>query len=304
MTNLKLNQLIRSFSLLTILALSSLQPAFGQKVSKARLDTMPRQYSGPRPLQDLVSDLTAKFGWNISLEEPPWIESQARGPMYRPENRYGSSIHNSKLKLPEGKLDLTSVFASEYTSAKELIEACLKAYSAQGNQGGYIVRESNGMLQIVPDPESPAVQLAGPSLLDWEIEVPVEKRYPREHFAALCDAIQQTSAIDCDANYAGLSFDKEYLANWPPERVEWGCSTMKARAALEELLSHSMTTMTWQQKCHPVEGGGRICYLTLLPLEVEIQTSKGKVIRRTLCYDRGWRFPYPQPPPPPLPEDK
>jgi len=269
-----------------ILGLSSLQPALGQKVPKVRLDTMPRQYSGQRPLRDLVNDLTAKFGWTISMEEPPWIESQARGPMYRPETRYGSSIHNSKLKLPEGKLGLTSVFDEEYSSAQDLIRACLRAFSDQGNQGGYVVRESDGMLQIVPDPESPAVQITGPSLLDWEIEVPVEKRLPTWHFAALCDAIQKASGIDCiDVGFI-WGLDKPYLAKEPLETVAWGCSRMKARAALEDFLSHSMTTMTWRLVCSPKEEGDRVCYLSLSPLVLETQTSKGRV-RKTIYFDRG-----------------
>ncbi len=194
--------------------------------------------------------------------------------------------HGSVLKLPEGKLDLTKVFAANYASAKELIQACLKAYSEQGNQGGYIVRESNGMLQIVPDPESPAVQITGPSLLDWEIEVPVEKRLPTWHFAALCDAIQRASGIACvDTGYI-WGLDKTYLAREPLETVEWGCSRMKARAALEDFLSHSMTTMTWQLVCNPKEEGDRVCFLSLSPLTVERQTSEGRVTC-TLYYDRG-----------------
>jgi len=261
---------------------------------------MPLQYTGPRLLRDLVRDLTAKFGWRISIEEPPWVISQGTGPLSRKEARTVSmSVNGSRLSLPEGKLSLNDVFAARYSSAQALIQACLNAFAKQGNQGGYVVRVSKDMLQIIPDPESPAVQTAGQSLLDYTISVPVEKRFPREHFAELCKAIQRASGIECIDSCSGaeLHFNEVYLSS-EPETVEWGCTEMNAREALEDYLSHSFTTLTWHLMCSPMDTGDRSCVLSLVPLELEVQTSKGRV-RRAVYNDRGWRFPYPPPPPPP-----
>ncbi|MEN6532845.1 MAG: hypothetical protein ABFD89_04230, partial [Bryobacteraceae bacterium] len=395
-------QLCWRFSLLIVLALPTLGFVLGQPVPKSRLDTMPRQYAGPRLLGDLVNDLEAKFGWTISLEEPPWASSQgivapypkrvnyttddrfpekplwgvkpdfrsalaskwssaqerveaslnaqskrggrtvylarqtegllqtlrglyielsARfgqppdslreppwirhpGPVSASSNeeRIAALLRNRRMDLPKGRLDLTNVFTVKYSSARELIQACLNAYSEQGNQGGYIVRESKGMLQIIPDPRSPATQIAGQSLLDWEIEVPVEKRYPDEHVSELCRAVRLASGADFGGGYFGWRFYEVYLAN-TRQKVAWGCSRMKARAALEDFLSRSMTTLTWAVTCVPKEAGHRLCHFSLRPLALEVQTSKGRE-RRPLYFDRGWHFPYPPPPPPPEPPEK
>ena len=295
-----MKQLAWRLSLSMIFLLSTLGLALGQTVPKPRLDTMPRQYAGPRLLRDLVFDLIAKFGWRISIEEPPWVMSQGTGPMFRKEIRLSMDPHSSILKLPEGKLNLKDVLAADYSSAQELIQACLDAYSKQGNQGGYLVRASKDMLQIVPDPESQAVQAAGNSLLECKISVAAEKRFPLEHFAELCKAVQQASGVACvDAATSGVDahFNETYLAS-EPEKVKWGCTNMKARAALEDYLSHSLTTLTWQLMCQPKEAGDRVCFLSLIPLELEVQTSKGLVRKPLYCY-RGWRFPFPPPPPPP-----
>lgn len=298
MPNLRLKQIVWRLSLSIILVPFTVWLALGQTVPKVRLETMPRQYTGPRLLRDLARDLTAKFGWRISLEEPPWVMSQGAGPMFRKEIRLSSlDPHSSILSLPDGKLNLKDVFAADYSSAQELIQACLDEYSKQGNQGGYVVRATTDMLHIIPNPESQAVQIAGKSLLEYEISVAVEERLPRDHFAELCKAIQQASGVACVDGGTDMRFNETYLAS-EPERVKWGCTNTKARVALEDYLSHSLTTLTWQLMCHPKEAGDRVCFLSLIPLELEVQTSKGRV-RRPVYHDRGWRFPFPPPPPPP-----
>jgi hypothetical protein len=260
MANLSLKHLAWRLSLSMILLLSTLGLAPGQRVPKPRLDTMPRQYAGPHLLRDLAADLTAKFGWRISIEEPPWVMSQGAGLMFPSQRRLPPELRNSTMNLPEGKLDLKDVLTANYDSAQKLIQACLFAYSNQGNQGGYLVRASKGMLQVVPDPKSPAVQISGQSLLDSVIEVPVEMRFAREHFEELCKAVQHTSGVACVGATADMRFDETYLASFR-KRVKWGCSKMKARSALEDYLSHSLTTMTWQLMCQPKEAGDRVCVL-------------------------------------------
>jgi len=286
--NCRLQSLVRSIAVSMALALSAPGTGLCQAVPKARLDTMPREYAGPRLLRDLVTDLTAKFGWCISLETGLMFPSQRKLP---PE------LRNSAMNLPAGKLDLTGVLSANYSSARKLIQACLDAYSRQGNQGGYLVRASKGALEVVPDPNSPAVRITGPSLLDWDIEVPGEDRFPQDHFAELCKAVQRSSGVTCRPAMNDFHFDEAYLGSFR-KKVRWGCAKTKARTALEDYLSHSMTTLAWHLMCEPRESGDRACFLSLVPLQVEVQTSKGWV-RRTKYCDRGWHFPFRRPPPPP-----
>jgi hypothetical protein len=254
----------------------------------------------PRPLEEAQLFLENQYEKPVTYEDPVWrwigdsvaVGSQTDGP-------FGRLLWDRHLDLPDG------VTAQENRKLDaRLVQRVVDEYHRQ-NPGDtrFKVVESSLGLHILPayvhDENGTLVEAS--SLLDTKITVPSAARMPSEHFRAICEAITNASGTRVD--FGGQWLDQFLAPNGAvprygaetlltakekePYSFQWAASGVPAREALIGLIESSSTTLTWALLCRPsLKPQDRFCVLNLGPIQVTRADSDGKLVKKSLSYDR------------------
>ena len=251
-----------------------------------------RTVTGAWPLGDFARELEGQYAKPVTFETPLLLW---RGHMEKfgalPDGTEIFSFVRHGFALPEnaGILDAPALSTG-------LVSKVVEAYH-QSNPGypRYRVWQSPMGFHIIPTDARDQAGVLGPahSVLDAQIEVPVEKRTASEHLQAVMDAVTRATGI---ATLVENSIDSDYAANGymirgeprggPAEAeraymlFDWGASQVSAREALIDLLTKSSTTLSWTLACIPDyrNGNRQHCMINVHPLAVN-----GRYIRFDHC---------------------
>jgi len=229
-------------------------------VGRAQTGDAPVILSGRRPLYDAARRLERQYARPVTVEGPliVWrgeMEMVRRGGLV-------ASVHALVLPGSDG------IFSAPALTAGVVKKVLDEYHSQNPGRSHYKVLESAIGFHIVPTDahdEGGVLRPAG-SVLDTRVEVLADARTFTEHVTALLDAVSKATGVQFtpfpndNARYAanGYFLPQPMLENSrdrPYLEFKWGASGVTAREALIELLAGSATTMTWELRCGPGEGG-------------------------------------------------
>jgi hypothetical protein len=230
--------------------------------------------SSPRPLADVADKLENVFGKPVTYEDPMLEWS---GDLQSFAGVVGLYPRIRSFEIPSGLIS-----GQGFTTAEVPLNEILKAYQSQTDGPRFKVLTSSWGLHIVPSEvrDRNGVFAQTKSVMDYVIDVPIAKRTPSEHLAAICKAIANSSGIKVGANDAwltqlygpngiavitgGLMPPKEVLKRLDAlSSINWGVTRKIARDALLDLLKGSASTVSWRVFCDSKECGFNLMSMNL-----------------------------------------
>jgi hypothetical protein len=267
----------------------------------------------PRPLDAVAETLSSAYAVPVTYEDPILLW---RGDMDGRESR-GVMLLWAKDGLAALPSDVTPALTPKLDA--DALARVLDLYHQLNPDGPrFRLMQSKHGFHIVPDSvhDENGRRTGASSLLDAEISVPREARFPSGHMQALCDAVSAATGNKVD--FFGPYFDNFYLPNGliPPRelaaaspaeqarfRSTWG-ALQPAREALISVLEGSATTFSWSLRCSAdVDPAKRPCTLTVFPIRITVTDADGVPRLHNLEFDRCGPNcpplpPWPRPAPP------
>jgi hypothetical protein len=178
----------------------------------------------------------------------------------------------------------------------ELLEKVVDAYQKQTDGPRFRVTSSQWGLHLIPNyvRNKSGQFVKSKNLLDTIISIPVGRRTPSLHFAAICDAVNANNDIGIRLEFIPQGLDANYsqvrISQFPNEEEQeqisfsWGINEVTARDALINMFDNSATTFTWHLLCDTLLEP--ICGLNIMPIKVNYMGSDGKPFTTGLSHDR------------------
>ncbi len=232
-----------------------------------------------RSLAEGARRIREKTHWMICVEEP-LRASKAASTAGQPRDNRGAE------PPARDKLQVTFASLRKRGDRPQALQQIVSAYNAQnpGGDGPYRLESVASYQVLVP---------ATGSILSARIGVPRAARLAQDHLNALATAVSSQAGgteVMVDTAAFGFRFNQAFHGNTDlaVKPFEWGVSNEVARNALAGLLNSSLTSTVWQVDCHVgIKPSVGHCILSVMPITVEVTNSAGRMVKRTLFYDKA-----------------
>jgi hypothetical protein len=197
---------------------------------------LPVSGAGPRPLQQAITALRLKYGWQVSYEDPQYLSAKD----LTEDTRVKGSL------LPSGKPFSVQIppvpSPTDAVAEEKSLQLVVDAYNRSGNPGQFEVRKSEGnaisVVGLATHDDKGSAALPKP-LLDSPITIPVKERTIEETLDLLCKGLSNDTHVTVSIGITPRSLVDQI-------HVQVGGSKIPARTILAQTLAASGHPLYWQ----------------------------------------------------------
>lgn len=220
------------------------------------------QVNDPRPLAAAIMDLNRYFGWRVTYEDPLYLNDYDLLDITTSVSRDTRS--GRRTVVPKGgRLELIVAARGDVSSAgfqMSVLVDLLKKYAESGYPGQFGVRQSDGLVHVVPLTSRGvgAVDHPRQSLLDRVVSVSTSATNALDQLANLAAEVGRTGK-------GGLALGSVPVAELLRSRTNLGSGRSSARAQLVRIVDTIAPRLSWQILCQP--GDEELCYLNIYQIK-------------------------------------
>jgi len=220
----------------------------------------------PRPVAKAIGLLEARFGWQITYEDPPFeYEGDVADLTVRRDL-------GRALVPKEGRIEISYSTAGEQPPIpRDVLQAILDDHEFRGNAGKFVVKSTGPVYHVIPAgvKDRRGVIRNVNSILDLRISLPKEDRNINETLQAICQALSRESGVTVGLASAPINILLSF-------RSEDGATDESARDVLLRSFAVTKTKLVWALLYDP---GLKVYALNIHRVMKEEKTPTGRVRR-------------------------